>query len=307
MTSGPKLWSSIAIIISFTESCAFAAEETLEEYLIQKNRDISYWIDEQAEAIDLYLAEKSYSRDRNGTRISASNSIYVREGAQHRFVPNLSARVHLPHTERKWQLAFATYDEESQDQGINRSRKQTENNPDSVGAFLEIMQEFGSLQTKFEPRLQYSDELESKFRLQLYSTAKTNWLHVKPELHFFANPEDGTGIFTSLELKFLISYDQELEIVNEQQYSESKNTLFTNHGPKYTIVHSDSITTQYGFIIEADNRPNYHATSYTISGSFRHKIYRNVFHYDIEPFINWSRSEEFRKQVGLNLEMKFIF
>lgn len=279
----------------------------VEKNVVEQNRWISYKIDHWAESLDVYLANEKYSDRPNQTRVTIDNRVIWRENKKPTYAPKLSAKIHLPHTQKKWQLAFATNDDDETSEGIGRNRADEQVPVDSISTFVNIAQTIGRIKTEFQPRFQYTKEFETKYRLKFSSKSRFGAFEFKPEIHLFANIKDGTGQFLSLGLRWNYSETHHFELVNEQQYSDGNNTVETNHGPIWQIQHSTRMFTRHSLILEANNRPLYQASRYVAASELYYRLLKNVLHCSVTPIVYWGREERFKARFGLDFGLELIF
>jgi len=289
---------------------AFAAgddEKDTDHPILEMNDEISRKIDDIAKSLDVYLADKEYVDEENRTRIVLRNNFHWTEGATFSYKPHISVRLHLPNLQRKWQLRITSYDEDEEERGINKNRFQTEEQEEEYGTSFALFQDLGKVRTEFRPRLEITDSVETSYLLKFSSDADILWFSINPELQLFARSDDGTGQFAAINFDFQVTSSNMLTLINEEQYTDGDNTFSTNNGLKWTHLYNERMSQEYAVIFESNNRATYHLSKWTFSPSFRHKLFKNVTHYSLTPYLTFEEENEFHGRAGVKLNVDFIF
>ena len=280
---------------------------TIEDSLIEKNKEISEKIDESVIALDLYLAKKSYDDVENKSTLKIHNNFSWEEGKGVKYSPHIGLKLHLPHFQKKWQLQLTTYDEDKSERGINKNRSDTEKTEDNFGTSFGIVEELGRIKTEFRPRLEYNNKFQSSYLLKFSSEADAGFFKVQPELQLFARSDSGTGEYFGLNCSLELDRENGIILINEEQYTDGDNTLSTNHGLRYSHIYSRSLEQEITFMGEASNRDVYHIERYILKTKFLHRLYHNVLHYQLTPFLVFAKQKEFAVSPGLNFSFEIIF
>ena len=280
----------------------------IEDDVISTNKWVAGRFDWLAEKLDLWLADDSFTDKPNRTSVRVINRVIWQEDTQDiSFEPRFAVKLDLPHTQKKWQLAFTSFDDNRADEGIQRSRPRLEPEEEAFGTFLTIVQDIGKVKTEFEPRFQFSDEFESRYRFKLSSKASVENLEIKPELELFATTRDGTGQFFALNLEYQATPTTLLTWLNEQQYTDGNNTLEVNEGLQIDVAHTERVLMRYQWLTQADNRPRFAATRHTLSAGASYALLKNVLHLHLTPIVYWERQRSFHRLFAVDAAIEFIF
>jgi hypothetical protein len=282
-------------------------ESGFEAWLIEKNRKISETIDEAAEAIDVYVANAKLVDDPNRSQITLHNAFQLSEGGERVYSPHVGARLHLPNLQEKVQLRISSYDEDAEERGINENRYRRSSAERTYGTSLSLIRELGNVRTEFRPRVEYTDEVLTSYLFKFTSEAERGAFSIDPELQLFARSNDGTGQFVALNFGFQLSTKDELEVINEEQYTDGDNTMSTNHGLRWQHDYDRTYSFVNSVIVESNNRDTYHLDQTIVSSSFRHKLRRNILHYSVTPFATFAKAEHFHPRAALDLKVEIIF
>ncbi len=280
---------------------------SFEQRMIRTNILISEELDKTAGMIDHFLADGKQTSEKNATTLTLENRIDWIDGEDISYKPHVDIDLHLPNLEEKWKLRFTSYDEDSQERGINRNRLKTQAPRENYGASLSIFEKFGRVETTFRPRLEFKDTIQTSFILRLESPFEHTDVVIRPKVEFFGRSDTGTGQFAALNFDFPLSEIFLISLINEQQYTNTEHYLDVTHGIGFTHFYNDSMHQNYRFNLEYNNKPAYHLSRYTFSSSFNHELYRNIFHYSVIPYVAWSEKKDFSGKFGLELLFEFIF
>jgi hypothetical protein len=276
-------------------------------WLIERNKVISKEIDKIAESIDIYAANAKFADKHNKTTIKLISSFALREGGEKVYSPQLGVKLNLPNLQEKLQLRFTTYDEDSEERGINENRYKSIQNEKNYGTSLALFQELGDIAVEFRPRLEFTDRFETSYLFKFTSEAKIGEFKIDPEIQLFARSDAGTGQFFSLNFDYQLDQKNQMTLINEEQYTDGDNTLTTNHGIRWNHTHSDSTSQQTRLIFESNNRNTYHLERYVLSSTLTHKLYHNILHYSVTPLLTFEKEKTFHPAAGLDFRVEIIF
>ena len=116
--------------------------KSFEQRMIRTNILISEELDKTAGMIDHFLADGKQTSEKNATTLTLENRIDWIDGEDISYKPHVDIDLHLPNLEEKWKLRFTSYDEDSQERGINRNRLKTQAPRENYGASLSIFEKF---------------------------------------------------------------------------------------------------------------------------------------------------------------------
>lgn len=295
-------------IFSIRAGAAPLPEEPTNPVLIEQDIELSHKIDEMAKKLDAALTgEKPPPDQPNMTQIIVRNQILWAEGGEFNYAPHLDIKLDLPNLERKWQLKFTTYDEDETSRGINRNRLKTTPIRQSYGGGLGFFQKLGEVNAEFQPRVQFPGKLQLEYLLKLSSEGTVRGLAVHPEVQLFVRSDDGAGEFLALPTDINLSDFFLLTLINEEQYIDHQNLFTANNGLRVGQKSRESVTLNYSLLFESSSRPNYHLDRYIVAFGYEHRIYKNVLHYLVTPYLAFPRTLDFKGSPGVNLEINIIF
>ena len=284
-----------------------ATEPTLEQRLIEKNIEISNWFDNMAEGVDLFLAGKRVTRQRNQSNINVENTTYSRESENYVNVTSLSVNPRLPNLEAYWNLKFTTYDEQAisqRNEGGYARRAPRETN---YGATIGFFRKLRNVRVAFQPRIELQDPLKVSHSLAFESVVDYKNFELNPKFQFFANATKGVGLGQAINFHFKLSDYYSLTLINEGEYEDRIHRYSVTNGVSIGQELSDISGLDYGLSFYSNNQPNYHLDAYSASIGFSHIIYRNILDYALIPHLDFTREENFHGFVGVNFKLRVHF
>ncbi len=289
------------------ESSRDEKDPSLAEILIDKNKAISSTFDDWADGLDVFLAGKRISKRPNATRVVVQNSLFSQEGQKVRPAVGLGVHLRLPNLEESWALKFMTYDDAEEERGLQKKFLRDSPRETNYGASVAFFRKLGNVKTSFQPRVELKNPLKISHSLMFKSSADFKTYEVAPKLEFFARPDKGTGVFTAINVTYLLNNFLALGFLNEAQYEDLISTFTVDHGLSLTHKLNDKSSMNYAFLINSNNRPRYHLENYTFSTSFSHVIFRNVLDFQIIPYLTFPKTHGFKGLAGLNIHLTLIF
>ncbi len=295
------LGSNLKVYAAVTET-----GKKIEKSLIEQDIKIANKIDEFASDIDTAMSG-SNSAGRNRTNIVLRNQLNWAEGGTFTYTPHIDLNLRLPNLEKKWQLKFTTYDADEVDRGINRGRVKTTPIAENYGGSVGLLQKLGRITTEFQPRVEIKNPVTLSYLLKFRTNIEEKILTFKPELQLFARSDSGVGQFTSFNFDIPLYKTLALTLINEEQYQDRANIFSTNEGLSFGFSYNDYMTQSLSLMYESSSRPNFHLDRYIIASGFTHKIYKNVLHYTVVPYLAFPRNLDFKGSPGVNFELDIIF
>lgn len=281
--------------------------ETLEQRLIRHNKEISDWFDNTAEGLDLFLVGQKITNRRNTShiRVESNSVVKDREGLSQSF--GIGVNLRLPNVEEYWMLKLSTFDEQKERRrSSSNPRKQTERER-NYGATIGLFRKLGDVKASFEPRIELQDPLKVSHLIRFESIANMKSWEVNPRLEFFANPDQGTGIFTAINLNFILTPVFNLTFVNEGEYLEKTHLFTATNGFSLGQVVTDRSGLSYSLMFGSNNQPNYHLENYVVTLAWNQIIYRNILDGSIGPFLDFQKTNSFTGVPGAFLNITLIF
>ncbi len=306
-----KIKVLLSLLILFFVGSVIAQEkvsnESFEQDMIDSNIAISDWLDNAAESIDLFIVGKRVTNRKNNTSIRIENGTYLTEGQTEKNATSVIVNLQLPNLEEYWQLKFTSYDENKEKSFSQRGDLRKAPREDNYGATLGLFRKLGDIRTAFQPRIDLRDPFKVSHSLSFESTADLNSYKVSPKIDFYANPDDGTGIFMQINVDLNLTNKFDFTFINDGDYKEKLHLLSVNNG--FSIGHkvTNHASLAYSLIFNSISREEYHLHAYTASVSLNHLIYRNILSYSLTPYLSFGRSEDFRGIPGLSFIVALNF
>lgn len=289
------------------EETVSPSEETLEEKFIRANIAISDWFNEVAHKIDLYLAGRQLTNRPNETSLRIQSLTTVREGEAVQNLPSISVNLRLPNLEEYWQLKFTSYDERRERREVQREYLRQTPRESSYGATLAWFRNLGAVRMSFEPRLELQDPLKVSHALTFESTGRNEGYEYTPKLQFFANPTQGVGVFTGINIFTELSRYYNLTLIAQGEYEEKSHLFTVTSGFSIGQPLTDRTSLSYSVFTSSNNQPNYHLEGYTVSASWNELIYKRILDYQITPHVDFPRDRNFKGIPGISLTITLNF
>jgi hypothetical protein len=282
--------------------------DVLEVKLLESNIAISEWFNGLAQGIDLFLAGEKLTNRQNETSVELENSTTIRERSNIENTPSLNVNLRLPNVEEYWQLKFTTYDEQKEGRTIPRELRPRNERDQNYGATLGLFRKLGNVRTAFEPRVELQDPLKVSHSLTFESIAEvTDVYKVNPKLQFYANPNQGTGIFTALNFDFIFTPIYSLAVINQGDYEEKSHLFTVTNGLSLGQELTKTSSLSYNIFSTSLNQSVYHLDGYTTSVAYSETLYKKIFYYSVAPHLDFNADRSFTGVPGITLTIRFIF
>lgn len=280
-----------------------------EEMLIEKNKAISSEIDTAADKIDVMLAGKRVTDEKNKTQVKIESAGYWGEGGE----PDLSAQfgvaLRLPNLEKKWQLTFTSYDENEENRGVENRQFRREAKERNYGAGIAFFNRFGKVNTSFQPRLELKDPLDMSYVLKFEpdSQAEPGQVHVLPRLEFFAQPDKGVGVFNSYNLIWPLNIFYSITYLQEFEYEDADNKFTSNNALSLIERVTDRGSFSYSIAATSNNREAFHLQQYGFAVNWLEIAYEETIEYSLGPTWDFIKENHFKGVVGFRVTLNFMF
>jgi len=294
-------------------------EPTMEEVWIERNRKVSEYFDILAAELDYQLAG-SRTDERNTSQLSLIGFAQAAESSGTLNDGHIDVNLHLPAFEEAIKLRLSSFDAEDEFEGLDRNRTNARPQEQKLGTSVAIGQRFSDIEVVFRPRVELRDPLITSFLLKFSNTIKRSVFNFNSQLRFLTHSRDGVGQSLSLYLDTPIAKSSLFRIFTEEQYLDQRNLFSTAHGVMFLEKMSEEISLSQTISLNSQNRNlfgpdtaesfryrNYHLNNYQFIFSFHHKLYKNVFHYQISPSLNFYKRLSFRGDPAILLRTELIF
>lgn len=282
--------------------------DVLEVKLIESNIAISEWFNGVAQGIDLFLAGEKLTNRQNETSVELENSTTIRERSDIENTPSLNVNLRLPNVEEYWQLKFTTYDEQKEGRTIPRELRPRNQRDQNYGATLGLFRKLGNVRTAFEPRVELQDPLKVSHSLTFESIAElTDVYKVNPKLQFYANPNQGVGVFMALNFDLIFTPIYSLTVINQGDYEEKSHLFTVTNGLSLGQELTQTSSLSYNIFSTSYNQSVYHLDGYTTSVAYSETLYKKIFYYSVSPHLDFNADRAFTGVPGITLTVRFIF
>lgn len=298
-----SLFFGIVAILSSVSAPAFAG---LENSALDASKNISKAVQFTAEKIDLTLAGNRYTDRSNDSQVTVSQLVTWTEGGIVKPSTDFGLNLRLPNVEKRWQLRFASYDEEQEERDMNQRHVRTTPRQREYGASVFLLRKLGEVKVTFQPKLQLKDPLEMTYVLRLESGADLYNFRIAPKLELYADATKGTGEYFGLNFIYRFRKTLEAALENEEEYREKAHSFSTRHGLSLDYAYTESDKFGTALIFGSDNH-NFHLSGVTYSVSYWHEIYKKLLSCTTAPFWGFAKSDHFKGKVGISFNLVASF
>lgn len=282
-------------------------KKTAKEKFIEKNIEISEWFDGVAEGLDLFLVGRKVTKRKNETKVILSGSTFVKDREGSETTAELNVNLRLPNVEDYWQLKFTSYDENQERRITERGAFRKSPRERNYGATLGLFRNLGKVRTSFQPRLALQGGFKVSHTLAFESVADNEIYKINPKLEFFANADEGPGIYFALNFNYQINETYSLTPINDAEYKDKIHTLVVTNGISLGQKITDHKSLAYNLFFESTNRDEYHLESYLASVTWKEIIYKNILFYTVSPSVAFAKSQSFVATPGIVLGVELQF
>jgi len=282
-------------------------EKKLEDKLIQSNIEISNWFDGVAEGIDIFLVGQKLTTKKNETSVKIENTTFVKERENVNNISSLNVNLRLPNVEEYWQLKFTTYDENKEKRAAQNGNLRRAPRERNYGASIGVFRKLGNVRTAFQPRIDLQDPLSVSHTLTFESVAQQKGYEINPKLQFFANSNQGTGVYVALNFNIPLDSIFSVTLINDGEYEEKSHKFDVTNGISLGQVVSKTSSLSYNLIFDSNNVTQYALQTYSVSVGWNQMLYRNILSYQIVPYVEFPKPNGFRGVAGLNFTFALNF
>ena len=270
-------------------------------------KSISNTIAREATALDLLLAGKRYTTDRNQSMAEVKQHFSWRDYSGFKDSTDFNLDIRLPNLEKRWALRFSSYDEEEEDrdvtQGVVRQRARTKR----PGAAAVFAGELGNVKTVFQPRVILKNPLVLNYILRLQSSAESGNFSMNPQVELFADAEKGTGEFGSIEFRYRLTPRSAISFRSEEEYSDFENKFSTNHSLSIGYGLRENMGIGLTGSSVSSNQPEFHLAAHNLAFVFSHVLKKDRLRYSVSPYLDFPRANQFRGIFGVSFELSVVF
>lgn len=229
-----------------------------------------------------------------------------RSGDYSEFDFRFKIRVKLPALEERVELVLSDQEDDVNDQDVKAARtRELGNNRDQAVVALQFKRKetdrisyrvgFGR-GSQLYTRARYSDKKEFSADSSLRYFAETNY-YSRDRLGFEFNAEYA-HVFTEK-----VAY----EFSNRFRYRDQLNDWFWRHQMQVIYMGKDDTSYLFTAMIDGLSSPTYRKEQMLLSMRYKRKILREWLYLEVEPFVLYLRSEDFRASVGIAIRAEVHF
>jgi hypothetical protein len=270
-------------------------------------KSISDTITREANWLDLFLAGKKYTTDRNQSSAELRQHLSWRDLSGYSNSTDVNLDIRLPNLEKRWALRFSSYDEGEEERDLLNAGVRLRPREKRPGAALVFAQELGNIKMNFQPRLLLKDPLVLNYILRIYSQAEKGPLKFNPQLQLFADAEKGTGELGSVDFGFQITRFTGVSFRSDEEYSDFENKFATNQSLSIGHALREDIGISLAGSAYSNNEPVFVLQSLNAAISFSHVLKAKRLSYAVSPYLDFPRGNAFHGIFGVSLEITVSF
>lgn len=214
-------------------------------------------------------------------------------------------RVKLPALEDRVELFFSDAEDDTNQQVVKAARNNELGNQDQAVLALQFKKDAAD---KVSYRIGFGRGSQLYTRMR-YSDK--NVLSPQATLHYFAEANyysgDKLGFEVNADYSYLVSDTSAFEISNSFKFRDKSDDWIWHHEIQYLHVGKNDTSYMFTASMEGVSQPSYRKEQMLTSIRYKRKVLRDWLYIEVEPFILWLRSEEFRASVGLAIRTEIHF
>ncbi len=280
---------------------------TLEQKFIQKNIELSDWIDTMADGLDMFLVGRRLTNRRNESSVRFENLSVVKEREGYSNSTSTSVNLRLPNLEEYWQLKFTSYDERRERRRPQNEVLRQTTREQNYGATLGLFRKLGNIRTAFQPRIDLQDPLKISHSLTFESVADNEGVEINPKVEFFGTPDEGVGASPALNFRFKISDVFAIALINNSEYLERTHVFDVTDGISLEQSVNERSALSYALYVNSNNQPSYHMESYSFSITLSQLIYKKILDYNVSPQLIFAKTTEFIATPAITFSLNLTF
>jgi hypothetical protein len=285
-------------------------ELTDEDWMNEVRESIADSVYQSAFWFDSFFAEQGCQQRKPQTSARISLSWRPKTENLSEFKTRFRVKVKLPHFQDRADLILSDDAEEELDQlPLESLNKQSlSNKEESFSAAIRFIHKNET--NKFtDSRLGIAggDIFVRARHQRLFSWQNKHGVKIEPALYYFV--KDGLGAKLLLEYNYQLAEQKQLRFDYSVRASESYTGLRWKHGLYRLAQLGEDKASALGLTLEGErNGENgYFVDKYTVSYRYRFNALRQWLFFEIEPFVEWQRENDFNGATGLALKIEGYF
>ncbi|AWL13253.1 hypothetical protein HMF8227_02804 [Saliniradius amylolyticus] len=302
-----RYWNS-ALLLGLLIAFQVQAQQEQEHWLDQMQLEVSESLDATARWFDGFFAEEGILTKRKAgseARIMFGWEPRSRDFAE--FDSRFRVKVDLPHLEQQLDLILSDYDEQDDNTSVKAARNDAIDNRNRFSLALRWTPK-EETDFRVSHRLGVGRKLQpyAKSTLQkTYAISADDKIKLEGSVYYYTQDRFGSHLMAEYERQ--TGDNALLRFANHYYFRDETDDWLWQHSLRHFIQTDESTALICSLYAEGVNQPNYRATEYLTSVRWRHNAVRKWLFFEVEPFVLWSREEDFKPSYGLALRVEGFF
>ena len=292
-----------------TSQKSISAQQTDDDWMAQVHQSITNSVYQSALWFDSFFAERGCPQRHPQT--SARVSLTWRPKAEHLsgFRSRFRLNLKLPNFQNKADLILS----DNSNDGLNQlpldnlNKHNTLNNNQAFSAAIRFIHK-NEVNKFTDSRIGISGgDIFLRVRHQrLYAWRNTQGFKIEPAVFYFI--KKGLGANLLLEYNYQLSQQSQLRVDYSVSASHSYRGLRWQQGIYRLAQLGEGKASVFSFAMEGERtNHNYFVNKYTVSYRYRFNAMRAWLFFEVEPFVEWQKDENFKAGPGIALTVEGYF
>lgn len=266
--------------------------------------------------IDSFFGNKKYLEEQNGTRLRLYHIFSKRESTDLTSETAFKFNLRFPNLEKRLQFSIEKKgSSELATTATPESRLSTEankNNTDLRAGASYYLKQFVKVDAKLTagfklevPPKDIPPKLFANFRLSKVFKISENW-STKAVSNSFWLQKDGVGESVTVDFDRVINKNLLFRFINESTWLDSTSVINTAHGPTLFQRLSSRRAISYNGRFNYSSKPKYRLQNIIWSVSYRQNILKNWFFYELTPFAETNKLNNFNYTPGVSFKLELV-
>lgn len=287
------------------------SQYVIKDYVYESQQWLSDGLVMFSNKVDSFFGEKSSLLEQNGTRIRIFNVWRNEENRTPTQEFYFKLDFKLPNLQKRLQFNLEKQGKSEEGDFLETEKRisqeeRIQDDKDMRAGFSYLFDEFKKYSLKFSAGLTLSQKLTpySKFNIKRNYSLFTGNLEFGA-LTYWDNQE---GLTENIKLNYSkkLNDDFIFYLINDAKWFKSTEETLITQGPTLHHRLSDRRDIYYNLRMNSSTKPNYTRDSYLASITYRQRIMRNWFFYEISPYLKFPRADNFKKVEGILLNLKAV-
>lgn len=224
------------------------------------------------------------------------------------FQSRVRVKVKLPKLKNRADLVLSDFDEDLENAPVKAAQNDVVPNQNEFNLALRWQsekQEFGG---------RWSHRVGVGRGVQAFG--RSSYTHVSPlgensrirwQVEGYLYSGDGLGSHLGAQYEYRLESGSLIRQDNNYYYRDETNDWFWQHSIQRLSAWGDNSAVIYGLYTEGVSQPNFRAEEYLTSVRWRRQALRQWLYFEVEPFVLWTRTEDFNPSYGVALRVEGFF